>query len=184
VKRNNDIRKCYIDRESGRIVEENIVKEGMFNFFNKPDLGTFIGNLFFNSKLFHRLVKWYCERQISKPFIKKLIQAGNINENEAEFPIRDYKSLNDFFCRRLKASCRPIYEDENVFISPGDGKLLVKTITDPEQVVIIKGVRIAINDLLFSKSLADRYKGGQIAIFWQDPSQFESYLELHIARKL
>jgi len=164
AKRDQDIHKCYINRESGEIIEENIVKEGMFNFFNKPGFGTFIGNVFFNSKLFHHLVKWYCERPISKPFIKKLIQVGNINENEVEYLTEDYKSLNEFFCRRLKPGCRSIEVDEDIFISPGDGKLFVKTITDADQVVIIKGVRIAIKDLIFSKSLADRYLGGQIAI--------------------
>jgi len=164
VKNDHDIHKCYFDRESGKIVEENIVKEGMFNFFTKPGLGTFIGNLFFNSKLFHQLVKWYCERQISKPLIKNLIQAGNINEDEAEFPARDYKSLNEFFCRRLNPNSRSINTEEDIFISPGDGKLMVKTITAPEQTVIIKGLRIAIKDLIFSKVLADHYRRGQIAI--------------------
>ena len=52
MKRDTDFVKSYINRESGKLVEENIAVEGMFNWFNTPGLGTFIGKLFYNSKLF------------------------------------------------------------------------------------------------------------------------------------
>lgn len=92
-------------------------------------------------------------RFLVAPFVKKN------NLDLSDYPLRTYKSFNDFFTRKIKPGKRPVDEDNNHMISPCDGKVTVFTLGENEKFEI-KGCEYTVKSLLRSKKLSDRYKGG------------------------
>lgn len=87
------------------------------------------------------------------PFIKKQ------NIDMSEYVEREYSSYNDFFMREIKPEMRPIAEDDNVLISPCDGRVSVYPITE-DGVFQIKHAPYTVHSLLRDKKLAKKYEGG------------------------
>jgi phosphatidylserine decarboxylase len=64
------------------------------------------------------------QKNIKNFFIIWFIKKYQVDLTEAEFPDpKVYKNFNHFFTRRLKSNARPIPTQENVIISPVDGKI-------------------------------------------------------------
>src|SRR4051794_5132511 len=61
--------------------------------------------------------------KISRLFIPRFAQTYGISIEDAEKHIKEYKSLNDFFTRRLKPGLRPIHEDTTRVVSPVDAMI-------------------------------------------------------------
>ena len=105
---------------------------------------------------------FFLDRKISSLFVKRFIKSNNIDMTDYEN--RKFRSFNDFFTRGVKDGARPIYKDENAFVSPADARLSVYTVT-PERYFTVKGVDYTIADLLENTELAERFSGGYCMIF-------------------
>ena len=105
---------------------------------------------------------FFLDRRISSLFVKRFIKSNNIDMTDYEN--RKFRSFNDFFTRGVKDGARPIYKDENAFVSPADARLSVYTVT-PERYFTVKGVDYTIADLLENTELAERFSGGYCMIF-------------------
>ncbi|THH10570.1 hypothetical protein EW145_g1225 [Phellinidium pouzarii] len=69
-----------------------------------------------------------------------------VNINEIEHDLPHYKSLGDFFYRRLKEGVRPI--DNAVLVSPADGKILHFGTVEGSRVEQVKGITYSLDALL------------------------------------
>lgn len=99
---------------------------------------------------------------LSKPLIKGFIKRNNIDMSE--YPLRDYKSFDDFFTREIKPAKRPVDMGPLSLISPCDGLLTCLEIT-PELEFVIKGGRYSVASLLKNRDLAQKFLGGRCLIF-------------------
>lgn len=103
-----------------------------------------------------------------QPFIKKnQISMEQYEETE-------YCSYNDFFIRKIKKDMRPIAMEEDVFISPCDGKVSAYRITN-DGVFSIKNTDYTIESLTKSKKIAHYYKDGIIVILRLTVDDYHRY---------
>ncbi|RZA19099.1 MAG: phosphatidylserine decarboxylase, partial [Proteobacteria bacterium] len=84
------------------------------------------------------------QRGLNKGFAK----AFGIDTAEAEKPITDYASIEDFFTRKLKAGARPIHGE---LCSPADGILSISGIADNATAIQAKGLKYSLHELMFGE---------------------------------
>ncbi|MCQ2507374.1 MAG: phosphatidylserine decarboxylase [Dorea sp.] len=94
---------------------------------------------------------------VSTCAIKPFIEKNKIDMSE--YVEKEYTSYNDFFMREIKAGARPLPEDEDVLISPGDGRVSIFPVTK-DGVFQIKHAPYTVATLLRDKKLAKKYEGG------------------------
>ena len=143
----NDGAVKYIDRSTGAVVTESVMGDGALRFAYNTLLGRTLWPILFGGKFVSALLGRYYDSPSSCRDIAKLAAIPGCSPDEAEFPIEHYDSFNDFFARRLKSGARPADMDENVLISPADGRLSVHTSILPTEAIPVKGAKRTINEL-------------------------------------
>ncbi|MEX6626265.1 phosphatidylserine decarboxylase [Tenacibaculum salmonis] len=162
----------FIDRKSGNKITETPPGEGFLNLLYNNPFGK-MALLPIAKRKF--LSSWYGKR-MDKPNsvtkIKGFVKQLNIDMNEAQKPIEDYVSFNDFFYRKLKRGARPI---ENGFVSPGDGKMLAfENIADIDK-FFVKGRQFTLKEFLGNDTLAEKHKNSSLIILRLAPNDYHRY---------
>ncbi len=99
-------------------------------------------------------------------------KAVGINIQEAEKPIEEYSSVNDFFVRRLAPGLRRIPNDPNVAASPVDGVAgQLGTIRDG-RLIQAKGRLYSAAGLLDDAGEAARFDGGAFITIYLSPRHY------------
>lgn len=139
--------------------------------------------------LYHDRGGKLCLKLLVRPFVSKgagvflnssfskWIIPGFVKRNGID--LSDYKkqefcSYNDFFTREIKEELRPVAEDENILISPCDGKVTVSKIGEKEK-FYIKDTEYTVQQLLKSRNLAQRYVGGYAVILRLTVDDYHHY---------
>ena len=76
------------------------------------------------------------------------IYPPGINEEEAEFPVYEYSSLNALFTRGLKSKYRPISRGKYEVLCPCDGTIQDVGRIEQGQIITLKGIRYLPESLL------------------------------------
>ncbi len=118
------------------------------------------------------LVGDFMSSPMSKPLIKRFIEANNIDTSQ--FIMSGINSYNDFFTRKVKNGARPVDMRPEVLISPCDSKLSAYKISE-HSLFKIKGSLYSITDLLKSRRLAEKYKNGLCLIFRLEVDDYHRY---------
>lgn len=92
-----------------------------------------------------------------------------INSTESERAPGTYRSFDDFFTRRLKASARPIRSD---WVHPCDAKLTERGPVKEGQLVQAKGWTYSLAEFLGDEHLAQVYAGGSFATYYLCPADY------------
>ena len=114
----------------------------------------------------------YTDTFLSKAHIKKFIQKNKINMDEYED--RKFRSLNDFFTRKIREGKRPVDSTEGAFVSPSDSKLLVYPIGEDNR-VRIKGNDYTIPELLGSHEDMKEFQNGKCLVFRLSVDDYHRY---------
>ena len=130
-----------------KLLYGNIVGRAFLNVITKPFLSKVVGNAL--------------STKLSSKLVNSFIKTNNINMYECEE--RSYKSYNDFFTRTVKDGYRPINMDENVLISPADGRVSAYKINE-NSIFQIKNTYYTIESITRSKTVAEKYKNGYCVI--------------------
>ena len=162
-----------LDRETGEIKEEIIYGRSALEFAYRTRLGRAA-----MPALPHGLLSWtygYLNRRpSSKKKIPAFIETLGIDADEAELPVSEYKTLDDFFCRRLKPEARPVDGTPDRIVSPADGRTMVfPAVEDLE--FTIKGCQVMIADLLGDRSRGDNLRGGAVAVVRLAPCDYHRF---------
>jgi phosphatidylserine decarboxylase len=91
-----------------------------------------------------------------------------LNEDEAERPLADYRSLNAVFTRGLKPACRPIPEGTPELLSPCDGTVQDVGRVHQRRLLTVKGIEYSLASLLPGIDIGP-YEGGRFAIIFLSP---------------
>lgn len=137
------------------------------------------------SKPFYRLFielsshKWIsnitgkmAKSKYSRRWISRFAKAYNIELGEAEKPVEDYASLNEFFTRRLKPHFRPISTLENAVVSPVDALITSIGIVEEGKLLNVKGQDYTIDELLNRSPRTINYMNGYYYVLYLSPSDY------------
>lgn len=92
-----------------------------------------------------------------------------INVLEAELEGKSYRSLDDFFTRRLKAGLRPV---ESHFVHPVDGRLTQNAKIQNGELIQAKGWTYSVAEFLGDEELAKKYEGGTFFTYYLCPADY------------
>lgn len=152
----------YFNRHLDRLETEQVYGEGFLKFSYQNPLGALPLHLMVKRAAFSR---WYGKRMDDAGTVAKIatfIERYGLDPAEFAEPPTSYRSFNEFFYRKLKASARPIADASVVF--PADGRHLGFQRASAIDGVFVKGQRFDLGQLLGDDSLAARYADGSLVL--------------------
>ncbi len=147
------------NRESKKVEDEQVFERRLMDIFYGSSIGRLFTRAFLSGKAFSRFYGYLQDRPESRRKIATFVKKYNIDINELERPLSDFKSFNDFFTRKLKTTARPIDKAPGTLISPGDGRLMIYPI-EKDLVVPVKGAAFSLEELLAFREDTEIWQGG------------------------
>jgi phosphatidylserine decarboxylase len=144
----------YIDRRTGEKVMESVMGDGALRFAYETLLGRTLWPVLFGSRLISDLLGRKYSSPRSKKDILSLASIPGCMPEEAEKPISEYGSFNEFFTRRLKSGARPIGEG---IVSPADGRLRLYLGADADLPFPLKGAKRSLNEVFDANAPKGKY---------------------------
>jgi phosphatidylserine decarboxylase len=123
-------------------------------------------------KAVSRITGAFAKSKLSKPLIAHFAKTYAIRTEDAEKPIHEYSSLNDFFTRRLKAGMRILDQLEHTVISPVDAMITGMGDIREGQNMIVKGQEYNVQELLNQSPRTVNYKNGKFIVLYLSPSDY------------
>ena len=150
----------FVDRRTGETVTESVMGDGALKFAYNTLLGRTLWPVLFGSKAISAFLGRRYDSPKSKKDIATLVAIPGCLADEAEKPVGEYASFNDFFTRRLKPGMRPLGDGVT---SPADGRLMLYLDADADRPFPLKG---AVRNLreVFGPNGAPDVKGGRYDI--------------------
>src|SRR5262245_56810765 len=99
-------------------------------------------------KALSRQMGQLAQLQVPKPVLLQLLRAYvrhyGVDVDEADRPLEDYASFDDFFTRTLKPGARPVDPDPEAVVSPCDGTMLSAGDISDKHLLQAKGRRYSL----------------------------------------
>jgi phosphatidylserine decarboxylase len=127
------------------------------------------------SQIIGMLASWKPPHRLAVFINRSFARCFNIDVSEAEKKLSEYKSLQEFFIRRLKPGVRPIDPSANAIISPCDARLSEAGEIVKGKLIQFKGRLYTLQKLLGSKELADKFDGGIFATLYLSPRDYHRF---------
>lgn len=163
------------NRSTKKYEIEKVAGETYLKWCYSSPVGMKFLELFIKKKAFSKLYGKFCDSSLSKRKIGSFINDLDINMSLCEKKLEDFSSFNDFFIRKLKPEARPITNDKNILVSPGDGRLTVFSNIDLDRLVQIKGLTYSLKELIDDNSVAEDYNGGVCLILRLCPTDYHRF---------
>ena len=119
--------------------------DGALRFAYETLLGRTLWPVLFGSRIPSALLGMRYDSPRSRRDIAKLAAIPGCRSDEAEKPVSEYASFNDFFTRRLRPGARPVGEG---FVSPADGRLRLFLGADADSPFPLKGAERTLRRVL------------------------------------
>lgn len=165
----------FYDRKSKKYEIELVAGEKYLDWTYSSRLGMNLLEIFIKKKAFSKLYGWYCDTKTSKSKIKSFIKDLNIDMSIVEKNENEFNSFNEFFIRKLKPSARPFSNENNILISPAEGRIFAYENIDLNNIMQIKGINYSLNELIKNKNIASKYIGGTCIIFRLCPTDYHRF---------
>ncbi len=165
----------YRCRDDGEIHDEPVFAERSLNFLYRNPLGRVLAAAVVKRRFVSQVYGWLQNRPASRRKIPGFVARLGIDPSEAERPLDDFASLNDFFTRRLRAECRPVNQDPKVLVSPADGRLLVLSPLAENAPLIVKNCRVTIAKLLEDSTAARCFRRGAAVVVRLAPADYHRF---------
>ena len=153
----------YRDRETGALLRERVYAAGQLEFL----YGNPIGKLLLKHLLVRRTFSWlygFSKRsRRSRDQITAFIETLGVDTSEIEKPIEAYRSLDEFFSRRLRPGARPIDPDPDHLLSPSDGRALAWQRLGDGQLVV-KATRTTVNEMIGDPATAAEFADAAVLL--------------------
>ena len=111
--------------------------------------------------------------RFSRLAIQHYIRHYQIDPSDVEKPVHEYRTLKEFFCRRLKPGARPIAPGADVIVSPVDGTVSQLGDISAGTLIQAKGKGFTVAELLGgNEEEARRYYGGKFITIYLSPRDY------------
>jgi phosphatidylserine decarboxylase len=124
------------------------------------------------SRGFGRVADVALPRPLRRAALGAFARATGIDLAEAELPLEEYGSLNEFFVRRLRPGAREWPTDPEAVASPVDGIVGASGVVTAGRAIQAKGHSYAVPDLLADEEEAERYEGGAFVTIYLSPRHY------------
>ena len=163
------------NRITKKYEEENVAGKKFIKWTYETPVGKSMTELIAKRKVFSKVYGKFCDTKFSAKKIPDFVRDFNIDMNIAEKNISEFKSFNDFFVRNLIPTSRPIDDDNNILISPGDGRITVYDNIDLDNIVQIKGLTYSLRELIQNDEIAKKYENGLCMILRLCPTDYHRF---------
>ena len=154
----------FFNRYSGQIEKENIYGERYLHWITTNPWGKISNWALVKRACFSHWYGWRMKRRSSRKMILPFISKYNIDIDEFECSPESFYSFNEFFCRTIKRTKRPIDNAVKSAVFPADGRHLGFQDISQIKGVFVKGQILKIDWLLNDDSLVKRFRDATIVI--------------------
>jgi len=165
----------YYNRKNKSYEIEKVAGEKLLNWTYSSPAGMKLLEAILKKRMCSSLYGLYLDRRVSKKKINPFITKFNIDMSIAQKRMKDFKSFNDFFYRKLKPNARKINSDVNSLISLGDGKLFAYEKINMDRVVQVKGYTYSLRELIKDNRVAQKYSQGTCLILRLCPTDYHRF---------
>ncbi|TVX97919.1 archaetidylserine decarboxylase [Cohnella terricola] len=123
-------------------------------------------------KFVSRLTGRFAKSPLSKRWIPRFAAMYKIPVEEAEKSLDQYRSLNDFFTRRLKPGRRPIDATAGALVSPVDALITGCGVIQDGMMLQVKGQDYTIEELLNQSPRLSQYRRGYFWVLYLSPTDY------------
>jgi phosphatidylserine decarboxylase len=163
----------YFDRSSRTVKTEKIYGEAWMRLIYGNPLGRMALWLVVRRAFFSRFYGWKMNWRSSALQVLPFIAKYNVDVDEFAKSAFDYKTFNEFFCRALKPSARPIAPGDKVAIFPADGRHLAFPDVARAGGFYVKGATFTPADLLGAEG--EKFAGGAMLISRLCPTDYHRF---------
>jgi phosphatidylserine decarboxylase len=125
-----------------------------------------------NRKTTSYLIASFTRSKISRFLIPSFSKVYQIDHTEMEKSIKEYKSLHEFFTRKLKIDARSIISEPLAVASPVDAELQDIGTISANYTFLVKGKNYSLSEMLGGTEIANKYLNGTFLIFYLSPSNY------------
>ncbi|MCA8925478.1 MAG: phosphatidylserine decarboxylase [Planctomycetes bacterium] len=122
---------------------------------------------------------WFAGIRWPGPLLRLQLRAyawtWGANLEEVRDPLSSFRSMQEFFVRRLKPGARPIDPGPDAFVSPCDGAWGEAGRVEQGQLMQVKGRPYSLAELLGSEEEAQAYEGGAYATLYLSPKDYHRF---------
>ncbi|OBR62941.1 phosphatidylserine decarboxylase [Paenibacillus oryzae] len=123
-------------------------------------------------KWISRITGGFAQSTLSRHLIPRFAKIYGIPVEEAEKELAQYRTLNEFFTRRLKPGKRIIHSGPRSVISPVDALITGAGDIQAGTILNVKGQNYSIDELLGGSKRADHYRNGYYMVLYLSPSDY------------
>jgi phosphatidylserine decarboxylase len=135
----------------------------------KKQLSYYIGNVAYN--------QW--PKPLADLSVKMFARLVGINVEEAEKPLDEYKTIGEFFSRKLKAGVRPI---QGEVVHPCDSRITQSGKIVEGVLIQAKGIKYTLDEFLPQTPWADSLEGGVFTTYYLSPKDYHRVHAPHTAK--
>lgn len=163
------------DRKTKTYEIEQVAGEKYLNWCYESPVGKGLTELLVKRKLFSKVYGKYCDSKKSLKKVGPFIDKFNIDMTITSKKTDEFTSFNDFFSRTLIPSSRSFDSNNDVLISPGDGRLTVYDNIDMNNLVQVKGLTYSLSELIQDDEIAQEFNGGVCLILRLCPTDYHRF---------
>lgn len=114
----------------------------------------------------------FAQSPLSRKLIRTFANTYKIDIDEAEKPLEQYRTLNEFFTRRLKPNMRQIDAAAEAVVSPVDALITSCGQIDKGTIVNVKGQNYSIAELLADEQRSRAFEHGYYFVLYLSPTDY------------
>jgi phosphatidylserine decarboxylase len=165
----------YYNRKENKYEIEKVAGEKYLNWSYSSPTGKGLVELLLKKKLFSKVYGYYCDTKLSSRKIKDFVKNFDIDMSIYDKTYDEHSSFNEFFIRSLNKDARIIDKNNNILISPCDGKISAYENINLNDLVQIKGFTYSLKELLQDNEIYNLYDGGTCLIFRLCPTDYHRF---------
>lgn len=165
----------YYNRQTKNYEVEKVAGDKYLNWTYSSPVGMTLLELFLKKKAFSKFYGKYCDTRFSSKKIPEFIKNFDIDMSVSKNKVEDFKCFNDFFIREVTPEGRPLTMEQDIVISPGDGRLSAFKDIDLDELVQIKGLTYSLKELIQDDSIAQKFKNGICLILRLCPVDYHRF---------
>ncbi|MBD2860823.1 archaetidylserine decarboxylase [Paenibacillus oceani] len=119
-----------------------------------------------------RMTGAFAKSKASRYFIPQFAKSYGIPIEDAEKTIGEYRSLNEFFTRRLKPGLRPLAERADALLSPVDALITGMGSIQSGTMLNVKGQDYTVDELLNRSPRTLNYRNGFFFVLYLSPTDY------------